>query len=235
MPYIRPASERGHFALDWLDSYHSFSFGHYYDPAHRGFSVLRAINDDTVAPGAGFETHGHRDMEIVTYVLKGAIEHEDTLGNVHRLQASEVQRMTAGTGIAHSEMNASRDEPLRFLQIWIEPAQHGLSPGYEQKEIVQHGVLTPLVTPQGEAGSLHIQQDVSVYRLVLEAGEKTALSPQRSAGYLHVIDGEIVLTSVATQSVIMRAGDALGVNKDFKLSAQGRSDAASALWFDLPR
>ena len=234
MPYIRPASERGHVALDWLDSYHSFSFGHYYDPAHRGFSVLRVINDDTVAPGAGFETHGHRDMEILTYVLEGAIEHEDTLGNVHRLQAGEVQRMTAGTGIAHSEMNASRDEPLRFLQIWIKPAQHGLSPGYEQKEIAQHGVLTPLVTPQGEAGSLRIHQDASVYRLVLEAGEETALSPQRSKGYLHVIDGEIALTGVATQPLILRAGDALGVNKDLSPSVQGRSSTASALWFDLP-
>ncbi len=234
MIYHRPATERGHFQLEWLDSYHSFSFGHYYDPGHMGFSVLRVINDDTVAPGAGFETYGHRDMEIITYVLAGAIEHQDTLGNRHRLAAGEVQRMTAGTGILHSEMNASPEEPLRLLQIWVEPAQRSLVPGYEQKSIAQHGVLTPLVTPDGAGGSLRIHQDASLHRLVLEPGERAPLHADRNAAYLHVIDGEIELSAVAGDAVVLQPGDALGVSAEQPLQVLARHNTASALWFDLP-
>ena len=162
MLYIRRSESRGNVDFGWLRSRHSFSFGHYYDPKHMGFSVLRVINDDQVVAGAGFDTHGHRDMEIISYVSEGAMEHRDSEGNQYRIPAGEVQRMTAGSGITHSEYNASKTDQLKFIQIWIEPSQQGLHPDYEQAQITQAEQLTALVTPTGSGQSLRINQDASL-------------------------------------------------------------------------
>ena len=229
MLYLRRADDRGKANFGWLDSRHSFSFGHYYDPKHMGISVLRVINDDTVAPGAGFDTHGHRDMEIISYVLKGAIEHKDSMGNSFVVPAGEVQRMTAGTGVTHSEFNHSQTEALKFLQIWIIPNQRDLSPGYEQKAIVQSGQLTPLVTPDGKDGSLTVHQNASIYRLALKDGETLSLSPEKGVGYLHLIEG-----GVAVNGGLLAAGDGLGVMEE-SLALTAEKSGVTALWFDLPR
>ena len=162
---VRKAAERGRTKIDWLDSRHSFSFGDYYDPAQIGFRTLRVINEDQVRAGAGFPTHGHRDMEIITYVLDGALEHKDSLGNGSIIRVGEVQRMSAGAGIQHSEFNHSKSAPVHFLQIWIVPAERGIAPGYEQKPIeVQksRGALLPIATPQGKDGAVMLHQDAIV-------------------------------------------------------------------------
>ena len=161
MNYTRAANARGSVDFGWLQSQHTFSFGSYQDPAHMGVSVLRVINEDRVAPGAGFDTHGHRDMEIISYVRSGAIRHEDSMGHQFVLPAGEVQVMSAGSGVTHSEFNASNTEPLHFLQIWIEPNRLGTAPRYEQRQITQNGALTPLVTGDGRDGSLTMQQDAA--------------------------------------------------------------------------
>ncbi|HEY8567689.1 pirin family protein [Microbulbifer sp.] len=229
MLYLRRADERGRANFGWLDSRHTFSFGHYYDQKHMGISALRVINDDTVAPGAGFGTHGHRDMEIISYVLAGAIEHEDSMGNQFVVPAGEVQRMTAGTGITHSEYNHSKTEPLKFLQIWIIPNQRNLPPGYEQKAIVQNGNLTPLVTPDGRDGSLTVHQDVSLYRVQLPTGDTQALETTDGVGYLHIIEGEVYANGTA-----LGAGDGLGTI-DEPLTLRAGDKGVTALWFELPR
>lgn len=229
MDYFRPAAERGNVNLGWLNSNHSFSFGHYHDPRHMGFSVLRVINDDTVTPGAGFGTHGHRDMEIISYVLDGVIEHQDSMGNTYRVPAGEVQRMTAGTGVTHSEYNGSQTAPLRFLQIWIVPNRGGLAPGYEQKAIDQVAPLTPLVTADGRAGSLRMHQDASLYRLRLGRGDTETLTLVGRAGYLHMVDGSV---RIAGQS--LHAGDGAGFQRSTALKVVADSDTIEALWFDLP-
>lgn len=229
MLYLRRADERGKANFGWLDSRHSFSFGNYYDPKHMGISVLRVINDDTVAPAAGFGTHGHRDMEIISYVLEGAIEHKDSMGNRFVVPAGEVQRMTAGTGVTHSEFNHSQTEALKFLQIWIIPNQRDLAPGYEQKAIAQNGPLTPLVTPNGEDGSLTVHQNAGIYRLQLKDGETLSLNPQRGIGYLHLIEG-----GVAVNDGQLTAGDGLGVMEE-SLELTAAESGVTALWFDLPR
>jgi len=162
---IRKNAERGRTKIDWLDSRHTFSFGEYYDPKHMGFRALRVINDDRVAPGGGFGTHGHRDMEIITMVLDGALEHKDSLGNGSVMRHGDVQRMTAGAGIRHSEFNHSQDEPVHFLQIWILPERNGLQPGYEQKAFATngaHGSWRTVVAPEGRNGAITIHQDVSL-------------------------------------------------------------------------
>ena len=226
MDYLRKSEDRGRANFGWLDSKHSFSFGDYYDPAHMGISALRVINDDTVAPGAGFDTHGHRDMEIITYVTEGALEHLDTLGNSFVVEAGEVQRMTAGTGIKHSEYNHSKQDPVKFLQIWIQPNERDLEPGYEQSRIEQVGPLTPLVTPNGEAGSLTVHQAASLSRLRLQAGEQHELNTSRT-GYLHVISGS---AEIGDKPFI--AGDAISLKSSaLKVVATGNFEA---LWFDLP-
>ena len=228
MFYVRNEDQRGRAKFGWLDSKHSFSFGHYYDPKHMGFSALRVINDDTVIPGAGFDTHGHRDMEIISYVLEGAIEHRDSMGKHSVLPAGEVQRMSAGTGVTHSEFNGSTTENLRFLQIWIQPKIKGVKPSYEQRAIAQEGPLTALVTPTGEGKSLSINQDASIYRLKLGKGEEYKLDTNERPGYLHVIDGNLVLNGNS-----MEAGDAIGAYQE-QLSITTKS-SLTALWFDLPR
>ena len=226
--YVRRSQERGQADFGWLNSRHSFSFGHYYDPRHMGVSALRVINDDTVAPGAGFDTHGHRDMEIISYVLEGAIEHQDSMGNRFVVPAGEVQRMTAGTGITHSEYNHSADESLKFLQIWIQPKFTGLKPGYEQKRIEQTTTLTPLVTPDGAEESLMMHQDASIFRLQLEAGNEITLSASARTGYLHIISGRATVKDLA-----LGAGDALAITDD-SLVISAQESEVQALWFDLP-
>lgn len=229
MYYFRPAQELGSTNFGWLKSRHTFSFGHYYDRTHMGFSVLRVINDDTVSPGAGFDTHGHRDMEIISYILEGAIEHADSEGNRFVVPAGEVQRMSAGTGITHSEYNHSTSQRLKFLQIWIQPNRQGIKPGYEQKSIIQDERLTPLVTPDGRDSSLSLQQNASLYRLQLKSEENVDLDTSKRPGYLHVIEGSGSLND----DIILIDGDGLGLYKE-NVQLRARGDSLVALWFDLP-
>lgn len=228
MFYYRAADARGKANFGWLNSHHTFSFGNYYDPEHMGVSVLRVINDDIVTPGAGFGKHGHRDMEIISYILEGSIEHKDSMGHSYILPAGEIQRMSAGTGITHSEFNASKTKPLKFLQIWISPNVKGIKPSYEQMPIVQSSTMTPLVTPDGRDGSLSIHQDASLYRLQLKAGESYDLVAQSRIGYLHVLEGSSV--NVGTG---LKSGDGLGIIKD-QLTVAAGDNGLTALWFDLP-
>ena len=194
---IRKAGSRGRTQLDWLDSWHSFSFGHYYDRAQMGFGALRVINDDTVAPAGGFPRHGHEDMEIVTYVLEGALEHRDSLGNTGVIRAGDVQRMRAGTGIEHSEYNASATQAVRFLQIWIRPDERGLAPGYEQISLdpaAKAGRFQRIGSAAPLPGAVHIHQDVAIYAAALGAGESAelALADGRRA-YVQVARGGVRL------------------------------------------
>ncbi len=229
---LRQSEERGRTQLDWLDSRHTFSFDQYYDPRHMGFSVLRVLNEDRVAPGAGFPTHPHRDMEIITYILAGALQHRDSLGNGSVIRPGDVQRMSAGTGITHSEFNASQTEPVHLLQIWLRPAAKGIVPGYEQKsfsEEVRRSRLCLVVSPDGRAGSLTIQQDAFLYVTLLGRGESVthALAPGRSA-YLHVARGRARLNGHE-----LSAGDAAGVTVVSTLEVDS-PDGSELLLFDLP-
>jgi redox-sensitive bicupin YhaK (pirin superfamily) len=239
MFYYRAADARGKANFGWLNSQHTFSFGDYYDPDHMGISVLRVINDDIVAAGAGFGEHGHRDMEIISYILEGSIEHKDSMGNSFILPAGEVQRMSAGTGIMHSEFNASKTEPLKFLQIWISPNVKGIEPSYEQMPIVQSSTMTALITPDGRDGSLSIQQDASLYRLQLKAGESyelvaQKLGTQKEVGYLHIIEGSALADQQFLQEQsALKPGDGLGIIKD-QLTITAGNDGLVALWFELP-
>ncbi|MGK0247806.1 MAG: redox-sensitive bicupin YhaK (pirin superfamily) [Oleispira sp.] len=229
MFYYRAADTRGKANFDWLNSQHTFSFGNYYDPDHMGISVLRVINDDIVAPGAGFGEHGHRDMEIISYILEGSIEHKDSMGNQFIVPAGDVQRMSAGTGVMHSEFNASATEPLKFLQIWISPNVRGIEPSYEQMAVVQSSTMTPLVTPTGRDGSLSIHQNASLFRLQLQAGESYDLAAQKYVGYLQVISG-----SALSNEYALTPGDGLGIIKD-QLSISAGGEGLIALWFELPQ
>ena len=228
---IRAANERGKANFGWLDSRHTFSFGSYYDPKHMGYSALRVINDDTVVPGAGFGTHGHRDMEIISFVTKGTIEHKDSMGNVQRLPKGEFQLMSAGKGITHSEYNGSDSELLKFLQIWIEPQTTGGSPGYQQKDFGQAQGLTPVITPTGENGTLKIKQQATVSQLYL--APETAHNWQIQAGrkgYIHIVEG-----SLSVDKLNLQAGDGLKIADIEALEL--RNDAAQtlvALVFELP-
>jgi redox-sensitive bicupin YhaK (pirin superfamily) len=229
MKYYRPENERGRANFGWLDSHHTFSFGSYYDAKHMGLSVLRVINDDVVDAGAGFDTHSHEDMEIISYVLAGSIEHKDSMGHVSVLKAGEVQRMSAGTGVSHSEYNPSKTESLRFLQIWIVPAQKGIEPDYQQKEVKQTSQLTPLVTPTGYGDSLSINQDAYMHRLELKPHESFELTLNARTGYLHVISGT---ADVSDQLVC--AGDGLGITDEASIPVLAGTEGVIALWFDLP-
>lgn len=193
---VRRNAERGHADHGWLDTHHTFSFADYYDPAQMGFGPLRVINEDRVAPGAGFPLHGHRDMEIISYVLEGALQHRDSLGNGSVIRAGEVQRMSAGSGVQHSEYNASRTEPVHFLQIWIQPNRKGVAPGYEQKRFDRDGKESRfrlIASPDGRDGSVTIHQDAFVYASLLQQGESATFHPQagRNKVYVHVARGAV--------------------------------------------
>lgn len=228
MKYIRKSEDRGVANHGWLNSKHSFSFANYYDPKHMGVSSLRVINDDTVAPNQGFGRHGHRDMEIISYVTQGSLRHEDSEGHKHVVSVGDIQRMSAGTGVMHSEYNASNRENVKFFQIWIQPNKMGIKPSYEQKSIPQKGALTPLITATGEEGSISIQQDASLSRLVLQEKETFKLDSRKHLGYLHIIKGELMVGGD-----IFVAGDAFSVNPSEILVLEAIS-TLEALWFELP-
>ncbi len=208
MHTIRKSDERGYADHGWLQSRHSFSFADYYDPEHIEFGALRVINEDRVAPGAGFGTHGHRDMEIVSYVLTGALQHRDSMGNGSIMRAGDVQRMSAGTGVLHSEFNASRSEPVHFLQLWIQPARRGTPPGYEQKHFgaaEKRGRLRLIASPEGTDGSLTIQQDARLYAGLFDGAERTSLAlPPGRMAYAHIVRGALTVNGTA-----LSGGDAL--------------------------
>ena len=225
---LRPAEERGHTRLSWLDSRHSFSFDRYYDPRHMGFRVLRVINEDRVDPGQGFGTHPHRDMEILTFVLEGALEHKDSLGSGSVIRPGDVQRMTAGTGITHSEFNPSGTEPVHFLQVWILPDQPGLAPSYEQRSFPAAG-LRLVGSRDGREGSVRIHQDVLVHLARLSPGEDVvhALAPGRHA-WIQMARG-----AAQVNGARLAAGDGAALSEERSVTLRG-VDGAEALLFDLP-
>lgn len=232
MMQLRAANERGHAQYDWLNTYHSFSFADYYDSQHMGISNLRVINDDTIAPGGGFPTHGHRDMEIVTYVLSGALEHKDSMGNGSVIRPGDVQRMSAGTGVRHSEFNPSDSEPVHLLQIWLLPNRQGVKPGYVQRHFPasqRRGVLRLLVSPDGREDSLSAEQDALLYGSLLEQDETVdyTLAAGRTV-YLHLAKG-----SAMVNGTTLNGGDGLRIEREGQLHIEGR-DAAELLLFDLP-
>ncbi|NJL46392.1 MAG: pirin family protein [Leptolyngbyaceae cyanobacterium SM2_5_2] len=229
---IRPASERGAANFGWLDTRHTFSFGHYFDPNHMGFASLRVINEDKISPSMGFGTHGHRDMEIVTYVLSGAIKHEDSIGTGSVIRPGDVQRMSAGTGIRHSEFNASASEPVHMLQIWLLPGEAGLEPGYEQIHIPleeKQGQLRLVGSHDGREGSVTIHQDVNLYATLLAAGGQVthALNPGRVA-WVQVARGAIELNGHS-----LTAGDGAAVSDLAQLALTGAAAEAEVLLFDM--
>jgi len=228
MQTIRRGEERGRTLLDWLDSRHTFSFGEYSDPVHMGFRSLRVINEDRVGPGGGFPTHPHRDMEILTYVLDGALAHRDSLGHFAVAHPGELQRMTAGTGVTHSEYNHSDEKPVHFLQIWIRPERHGLAPGYEQRALDRRKGFALAVSRDGREGSLTIHQDAEVHVAELAAGEETAfpLSPDRHA-WVQVARG-----AAAVNGNPLTAGDGLAVSGEERIVVRATSPA-TLLLFDL--
>ena len=232
MTTLRPSTARGHANHGWLDSYHTFSFANFYDPAHMGVSNLRVINDDTVMPGQGFGTHGHQDMEIVSYVLDGALEHKDSMGNGSVIRPGDLQRMSAGTGVRHSEYNPSPTEPVHFLQIWLVPNRTGVQPGYEQKHFPledRRGRLVLLVSPDGRDGSLSAHQDGLLYGTLLEAGETVEhpLAAGRRA-YVHVARG-----SIAVNGTPLGSGDGATLESVNHVYLEGLGHA-EVLLFDLP-
>ena len=225
---LRPAAERFHSRLDWLDSWHSFSFAGHHDPAWMGFGPLRVINDDTIAAGGGFGMHSHRDMEIITVMVEGALQHRDSLGHTELLRAGEVQRMSAGTGVVHSEMN-SGDQACRLLQIWIEPEQLGTPPAYEQKPFAIGPGWTPLLDPARAAGAMAIQRSVRLWRARPGAGDSLALPlAEGRAAWLQLIDGAI------TAPLPLQRGDGLGFTAG-ELTQPLLADASGAdlLLFEL--
>jgi hypothetical protein len=232
MQTIRKAQDRGATRIAWLDSRHTFSFGDYYDPAEAGFSVLRVINDDRVAPGGGFPSHSHRDMEIVTYVLEGALEHRDNIGNNSVIPAGDLQRMTAGNGIVHSEFNHSKTQPVHFLQIWILPSRGGLEPGYEQETLDKNpprGQLRLVVGPDSHKGALKINQDARMYIGTFDPGQSAAaqLDAARRA-YVHVVRGKISINGAQ-----LGEGDGARVSDERRVDLSAGAQA-EVLLFDLP-
>jgi len=229
---LRRGTDRGHANHGWLDSYHTFSFADYFDPAHVGFSALRVINEDRVQPGAGFPTHGHRDMEIVSYVLEGGLEHKDSMGNGSVIRPGDVQRMSAGTGVRHSEFNASDTELVHFLQIWILPDRHGHTPGYEQKHFTPaelEGRLRLIASPDGRDGSVTIHQDARLYAAKLDGTQ--AVTHTLAAGrraYVHVARGALHVNGTP-----LAAGDGARLENETQLRFD-QGHGAEVLLFDLP-
>jgi len=229
---LRRSNERGHANHGWLDSFHSFSFADYYDPSHMGFGPLRVINEDRVEPGMGFGTHGHRDMEIVSYVLDGELEHKDSMGTGSIIVPGDVQRMSAGKGVLHSEFNPSRERKVHFLQIWIEPAVRGIAPSYEQANVpsdAKRGRLALIAGPEGSGAAVAMHQDARLYATLLDGTERVthALAPGRR-GYVHVAVGRVQANGQA-----LGAGDAARFEGETSI-ALDHGEAAEVLVFDLP-
>ena len=228
---LRPAADRGLANLGWLHSRHSFSFGSYYDPEQVGFSDLLVINDDRVQPGGGFDTHGHRDMEIFSYVLEGALEHKDSMGTGSVIRPGEVQMMSAGSGIRHSEFNASRQEPVHFLQIWIIPNRQGVSPRYQQQRFdagEKRGKLRLIISPDGYEGSLAVYQDARVYAGLFDGQESQVLTlPEDRFAYVHVARGALEVNGQR-----LNAGDGARLRRVREISF-GQGENAEVLVFDL--
>jgi quercetin 2,3-dioxygenase len=231
MMQVRTSAERGHFDHGWLNTYHTFSFADYHDPAHMGFRALRVINEDRVDPGMGFGTHGHRDMEIVTYVLEGALAHKDSMGNGSVLRPGELQRMSAGTGVRHSEVNPSATEAVHLYQIWLLPRSQGIRPSYEQKsfpEEEKQGRLRLAASPDGAEGSLTIHQDARIYLATLSPGQSVSheLLSERHA-WLQVLRGR-----VSVNGIELKAGDGLAASEERSLTVVGH-ESAEVMVFDL--
>jgi redox-sensitive bicupin YhaK (pirin superfamily) len=227
----RPAADRGHADHGWLDSHHTFSFADYYDPAHMGFRALRVINEDRVAPGQGFGAHPHRDMEILSYVIEGALQHRDSMGTGSVIRPGDIQRMSAGTGVTHSEFNASKVEPVHFLQIWIVPEQRGIAPSYEQIHVAtdeKRGCLRLIAAPDGQGGAVTLHQDVRLYATVLGAGERAGLElPAGRHAWVQVVRGQLRVNGKP-----FTAGDGVALSGEAGLALEGVDDA-EALVFDL--
>lgn len=228
---IRRRDERGHFDHGWLDTYHTFSFGNYHDPRHMGFRSLRVMNEDRVQAGSGFGMHGHRDMEIITYVLEGSLEHRDSMGNGSVLRAGGLQHMTAGTGVRHSEFNPSANEPLQLYQIWLLPERKGLAPGYSELRLAEQATSSGLrlvASRNGRNGSLLVQQDVDIFLASLESGQSITrdMRPGRHA-WLQVLRGEVEIDGQR-----LLAGDGAAVSDAIQLSVTGLS-GSEVMLFDL--
>jgi redox-sensitive bicupin YhaK (pirin superfamily) len=228
---IRKSEDRGHLNYGWLDTYHTFSFDQYYDAAHTHFRTLRVINEDRVAPGKGFPTHSHRDMEIITYILSGSLEHRDSMGNGSVIRPGDVQRMTAGTGVAHSEFNPDESEPVHLLQIWIMPNARNLAPGYEQKffgEAERQNKLRLITSPEGSDGSVKINQDARVYVSIVEPDAQLTHSLKKNRyAWLQVARG-----SVSINDMELNQGDGAAIHRENKLAIRAK-DRAELLLFDL--
>lgn len=228
---VRKAKERGHFNFGWLDTYHTFSFGDYYDPSFMGFRSLRVINEDVVHAGRGFPTHSHRDMEIITYILEGGLEHRDSMGTGSVIRPGDLQRMTAGTGVSHSEANPSSEDSVHLLQIWIMPQERGLKPGYEQtffSDEQKQGRLCLIASADGRDGSVTVHQDVSVYAAVLDKSQAVnhQLAPNRHA-WIQVARG-----AVAINGEVLDQGDGASISGESQLTVTG-SKRAEVLLFDM--
>jgi len=230
MEQVRRSSERGHANHGWLDSYHSFSFADYYDPQHMGFGPLRVINEDRVQAGEGFGTHGHRDMEIISYVLEGALGHKDSIGNGSTIVPGDVQRMSAGSGVRHSEYNYEKSGVTHFLQIWIEPSVIGIAPSYEQKHFdaaQRRGRLRLIASPDGAEGSVTIHQDALIYAGLFDGRENASYDLKNERGYVHVARGRVTVNGHP-----LEAGDALKTEQGVIEIESG--ERAEVLVFDLP-
>lgn len=228
---IRKSQDRGYADHGWLQSFHSFSFAGYYDPRHMGFGNLRVINEDRIAPGTGFGTHGHRDMEIISYVLSGELAHKDSMGNVKGIPPGDVQRMSAGTGVLHSEFNHAAGQTTHFLQIWIEPNVRGIAPSYEQKSFTdaeKRGKLRLVASPDGAQGSVLIHADAAIYAGLL-SGDETATLPMQPGrkGYVQLVRGTVMVNGEC-----LKAGDAAMLENETQVSLSGGQDA-EVLVFDL--
>ena len=232
MLVIRKADDRGRANHGWLDSYHTFSFGAYHDPQHMGVSNLRVINDDTVSPGGGFAEHGHNDMEIISYVLNGALEHKDSMGNGSVIRPGDVQRMSAGTGVTHSEYNHSSSDSVHFLQIWLQPNAIGVEPGYDQRHFPiedRRGRWVLLVSPDGQDGSIATHQDALMFGTLLPPGETLEFRFDADRqGFMHLARGQLQVGNIT-----LKQGDGLKIQKRELLEIKGIEDA-EVLLFDLP-
>lgn len=230
---LRKSEERGYASHGWLESYHSFSFADYYDPKHMGFGPLRVINDDWIAAGMGFGTHGHRDMEIITYVLEGEIAHKDSMGNGSTIRPGDVQRMSAGTGVRHSEFNPSPENKTHLLQIWIQPSTEGIAPGYEEKNFSREeklGRLRLVASKEGEDGAVKIHQDAKLHVGLFDGDQSAGLNLAKGRlGYVHLASGQLTVNGV-----VLRAGDALMLQDEDQLSLS-HGVQAEVLVFDLPQ